>query len=769
MNEQIVGRYKIIRMLGAGAMGQVYLAEDLELGRKAALKFLSPQYSAIPDFKARFKREARSAATLNHPNIITIYEVGEQQNRAWIAMEYVDGESLQDWVGGQELPMSATFDIAMQICEGLGEAHRAGITHRDLKPANVLIDKKGRVKIADFGLARLEGVTQLTSEGAIMGTPAYMSPEQVRGKKLDNRSDIFSLGVVIYEMLARRLPFPGENEFEVFEAIKNQQPEPLARYKAGVSEGLQRIIDKALDKDRDTRYQHVEDLLADLRRERKSLAAPISSFAPKPAPPTVEINQKPAPKKPPARPVSPSGKTAWPILLSVAAIVALVVTTIVLVRNADDQGVVEKGNFYSAHRNDGDVLFRQGKYSDAKQKYQDALKQKPGDSYVTEQIKTCDQKLKEEERERLYAKFIDEADAFFNQGSYSEAKRKYEEALTQKPGDRYAASRKQSCEEAISKRAETAEQERQYASLIDAADNLFRRSKYADAKAKYQQALDYKRDDKYAAQQIRECDRLIAKAEEEKKIETAAPPKIVERPQEPKQKEIPGMELIPGGYFLMGSNDGDNDEKPEHQVYVDAFYMDKYEVTVADYQRFLDTVGRQNPDNWAEQLRHLNHPVVNVSWEDANAYARWVKKRLPTEAEWEYAARGGNTGMGGKPKYEYPWGDQESHDQANYSGTVGKDQWGGTSPVGSFPPNRYELYDVAGNVWEWCSSLYKDYPYKPDDGRENLTASGQRVLRGGSWNYNPDDLRCAGRLRNNPTYRSNYVGFRCAQDGFVKL
>ncbi|MDZ7360014.1 MAG: protein kinase [candidate division KSB1 bacterium] len=300
MINQIVARYRILKKLGQGGMGEVYLAEDKELGRKAALKFLPPQYSSDPELNARFKREARAAAALNHPNIITIYDVGEYQNRAWIAMEFVDGESLRDLIARQELAISEVIDIAIQICEGLGEAHRAGIIHRDLKPANILLNKKGRVKIADFGLARRDDATSLSMEGVVMGTPAYMSPEQfqVQGKKLDQRSDIFSLGVVIYEMITRRLPFAGENPNAIFYAIMNEAPEPLARYKARVPEGLQRLVDKALEKDRQTRYRNVEDLLVDLQREKRNLLKPAQPTATMPAPP----KQHEAPKPPPATP-----------------------------------------------------------------------------------------------------------------------------------------------------------------------------------------------------------------------------------------------------------------------------------------------------------------------------------------------------------------------------------------------------------------------------------------------------------------------------------
>jgi len=219
-----ISRYKILALLGRGGMGEVYLAEDTELGRKAALKFLPPQYISDPELKARFKREARAAASLNHPNIITIYDIGEHQNRAWMAMELVDGESLRDLMARREPEIGDVLDMMMQACEGLGEAHRAGIIHRDVKPANILLDRRGRVKIADFGLARIVGGTPLTKESLIMGTPAYMSPEQARGQQLDARSDIFSLGIVLYELLTRRLPFKGDNELALFEAIKNQPP-----------------------------------------------------------------------------------------------------------------------------------------------------------------------------------------------------------------------------------------------------------------------------------------------------------------------------------------------------------------------------------------------------------------------------------------------------------------------------------------------------------------------------------------------------------------
>ena len=272
----LISHYKIIEKIGSGGMGEVYLAEDSELKRKVALKFLPLQYASDEGFKTRFKREAQAAAGLSHPNIIHIYEVLEYQGQPFFAMELVEGRSLRDVIHSEELSLRQVLDVAAQICEGLSEAHEAGVVHRDIKPSNILINKKGRVQVVDFGLARIEGEDKLTKTGSTLGTIGYMAPEQVEGKETDQRSDIFSVGVVLHEMLTGRQPFRRDNEAATLHAIVNETPEPVARYKADVPEGVQQIVDKALEKNRDTRYQHIDDLLADLKRVKRDM---------KPAPP----------------------------------------------------------------------------------------------------------------------------------------------------------------------------------------------------------------------------------------------------------------------------------------------------------------------------------------------------------------------------------------------------------------------------------------------------------------------------------------------------
>jgi len=269
-----ISHYKILEKLGEGGMGEVFLAEDTELDRKIALKFLPPHYTQDKEIKARFKREAKAAAALNHPNIITVYEVGEHQGQTFIAMEYVKGESLRDRMK-QQLSPKESIELIAQVCDGLGKAHKADIVHRDIKPENIMIDEDGRVRILDFGLAKLRNVSKLTQTATTLGTLNYMSPEQLQGLEVDAGTDIWSVGVTLYEMITGRTPFEGDYDAAVSYAIMHEEPEPLARYKAGISDGLQRIIDKALDKEKETRYQSISDLLADLKREKRDSSAAI--------------------------------------------------------------------------------------------------------------------------------------------------------------------------------------------------------------------------------------------------------------------------------------------------------------------------------------------------------------------------------------------------------------------------------------------------------------------------------------------------------------
>jgi TolB-like protein/Flp pilus assembly protein TadD/predicted Ser/Thr protein kinase len=249
-------------------MGVVYKAEDLELQRKVALKFLPANYASDSEALSRFKREAQAAASLNHPNIITVHEVGTHEGRPFIVMAYIEGDMLTDAISGAGIPLERVIDIAIEMCDGLSCAHDAGVVHRDIKPGNILLGKDGRAKILDFGLAKLGGVSKLTKEDSTLGTVNYMSPEQAERQEVDHRSDIFSSGVVLYEMITGQLPFRGDHAAAVMYSIANEDPQPLRRFNREASDELERIVGKALAKKPSERYQDLKEMLVDLRALR---------------------------------------------------------------------------------------------------------------------------------------------------------------------------------------------------------------------------------------------------------------------------------------------------------------------------------------------------------------------------------------------------------------------------------------------------------------------------------------------------------------------
>ena len=261
-----VSHYRIVEKIGSGGMGDVYLAEDTQLGRKVALKFLPTRYLGDEGLKARFTREAQATATLKHPNIVTIHEVSEYGGRPYLVMEYIERATLKNFVRDKAFSTEEILDLVIQICQGLAKAHSSGITHRDIKPSNIVIDADGRPKIVDFGLATIRGTERLTRDGSTLGTVGYMSPEQIQNKDTDRRSDIFSLGVVLYELISGQAPFKGDSEAATLNSVLTATPEPLARFKSDIPEKLQEIMEKVLEKSPGERYQHADDLLVDLRK-----------------------------------------------------------------------------------------------------------------------------------------------------------------------------------------------------------------------------------------------------------------------------------------------------------------------------------------------------------------------------------------------------------------------------------------------------------------------------------------------------------------------
>jgi serine/threonine protein kinase/formylglycine-generating enzyme required for sulfatase activity len=686
---QKLGHYEILRRLGEGGMGIVYLGRDTKLDRLVAVKVLNRRYERQEDNVRRFVREAKAASALNHPNILTIFEIGEVESSHFIVSEFVEGKTLREIMRGSEKidPMTVV-DIAGQIAAALAAAHKARIVHRDLKPENVIVREDGYVKVLDFGLAKLlpenaSGILtreltagqNTTASGMILGTVNYMSPEQARGEKVDQRTDIFSLGVVLYEMISGKRPFEGDSTPETFANLINKQPEPLETQVSGVPAELHNAVSKMLEKDREDRYQTMGELVADLRALKSGdssgsafdrRAEAISSNATAMLPETTRGGANTTAQ---TSAVYTAWHKRWRIELSVLLLLA-----------------AAAGGYWLWHRSNV--------------------------NWATAQVATVRELARSGKRFEAYDLAV--------------------EVQKYVPSDPDLMAMMPMLADSISVTTEPAGASvylRRYQE--DESGNFPERRFIGTTPIKGLQIprgaeiVDIEKDG-YAPVQTVISSRLITFADNivwnpSPSVEISR--KLIEVGAAPQK-----MVFVPGGEYRIASWARPTDEKAK----LDDYFIDKYEVSNREYKEFVSAGGYTRQDYWkipvvkdgrnlswdeAMSLFHdrtslpgprewsnqdfpsgkADHPVTGITWYEAAAYAEFRGKKLPTVFQWEKAARNGrNPGA----SIKMPWGDfypgESIRERANF------DQ-AGTMPVDSEPfgISEFGLFNAAGNVSEW--------------------------------------------------------------------
>jgi len=652
LNGTVIGQYHIVKQIGRGGMATVYKAYQPNLDRYVSVKVLAADPADTRGFIARFEREARAVAKLRHRNILTIFDYGRQGDVFYLAMEYVGGGTLIERLGWPQ-ELAYAVNIVSQVGDALAYAHRQGMIHRDVKPGNILMAGEDWPLLSDFGLVKiLEGSFQLTASGASVGTPKYMSPEQAQGLAVDQRSDIYSLGIVLYEALTGRPPFGTDSPVAMILRRMNEPPIPPRVLRSDLPQEMEQVILKALTRSPADRYQRMEEFLADLKA-----AFPLSANGNM----VHQHNAQPGLKEQPAvfravpmpldTPRLPRRRSFPWVRLAIGTVLLLTLALALLPFKDSLAPLVSALN--------------------------DVVATVPEPSPVSSP------------------------------------------SATPRPSPTLSLS--------------------------------------------------------------------------------AATPSPTAKPTMPSPQATriqvwpaDGVEMVfvPAGEFLMGSEELGDDERPAHRVYLDDFWIDRYEVTNDRFARFVAATGYQTeaesrrwgwvwkraewekvegadwqhprgPDSSIEGK--LDHPVVLVSWNDAVAYCRWAGKHLPSEAQWEKAARGTLTDSGHGPRYA--WGDEFDPARAN----TNESGLGDTTPVGSFSPqgdSPYGACDMTGNVWEWMADWYgSDYYSRAPSANPPGPASGtDKVLRGGSWPFDEVYARTAFRYNVRPDYTYDFAGFRCSNE-----
>ena len=713
------GKYRLVEKVGEGGMGSIYRAVHTEMGRTCAIKLLTAVSPGREDALARFKREAKMASSIDSPHAVTIYDFGASEDGTmFLAMEFIDGKPLSKIIAAERpLPLERVVKITSQIAEGLTAAHALGIIHRDLKPDNVMLTRKSGesdyVKVLDFGIAKTvaeDASDNLTKTGFVLGTPVYMSPEQLLGEKLDPRSDIYSLAIIVYEMLSGRLPFEGDNPQSVMMKRIMAEPIRLRNFAPKVSENIEIAVMEGLAREPNTRTPTVEAFAAGLRSAMMGQTQALGGRV------TGKIEDG-------------GGTQQWSVIQTRPD------SGVAQTEYAQSQGPIQRPTAQPSAQPQTSASGGESQFHNTKPE----AEPRPPSVHVQPQI-------------------ADTRAAAFSEVS-GQAPDKRGRSLLYAGGvllllgiglgvyliNPFGGGKIRLTVRGAPSRAAVYLNDKLVGDT--GADGTLTLSNVEDGAQ-----LTLKRDG------FSEFTAVLKDKPTGGSIEARMLPLEINQNGQ--------MALVDAGPFEMGSDTDEADQRPAHTVNLPAFYIDQYEVTNLQYKQFCDATKHNPPPNPQKDPHYFeekpDYPVLGIEFEDAQSYARWAGKRLPTEDEWEKAA--GWDPVSNK-KRRYPWGDTANVGYAN----IKTDQ---PSKVGANPKDKsaYGVYDMAGNAWEWVDSTWgpyagsKDWVAQPEQATDSVVRGSifLKVAPGGNVS---DPARVSARNhlpRKFPEGMSTAVGIRCA-------